>query len=156
MPSGRPSSYTEELADRICEAVATNAVGLEHICKANDFPNPSTIDAWRKAHPDFDKKYALAKERQAEKLAYETIAIADDGSRDVRIDDEGNEVVDHDHIARSRLRVDARKWLAGKLSGRFSEKVAVGGAADMPPVAVAGKITVEFVSPPDLEDDDAS
>ena len=30
-------------------------------------------------------------------------------------DDEGKKIVDHDHISRSRLRVDSRKWVASKL-----------------------------------------
>ena len=38
-------------------------------------------------------------------------------------------------IARSRLRVDARKWLAAKLAPKkYGEKIAVGGADDLPPI----------------------
>jgi hypothetical protein len=63
--------------------------------------------------------YARAREVGYYKMADETIEIADDSSRDWKktVDKNGNEitVVDHDHIARSRLRVDTRKWLLAKV-----------------------------------------
>ena len=72
------------------------------------------------ATPELEKQYARAKELQAEMLADEIIQISDDGSNDTykKTDADGNEYgeeVNHDVIARSRLRVDARKWVAAKL-----------------------------------------
>jgi hypothetical protein len=47
------------------------------------------------------------------------LSIADDASLDIveRTDEKGHvyTVTDHDHINRSRLRVDTRKWIAAKL-----------------------------------------
>lgn len=38
-------------------------------------------------------------------------------------------------VDRARLQIDARKWLAGKMSPKkYGDKVAVGGADDLPPV----------------------
>ena len=54
-----------------------------------------------------------------------------------RAKEDGSEiiVVDHDHIARSRLRVDARKWLLSKMLPKvYGDKVALGGDADAPPI----------------------
>ena len=73
--------------------------------------------------------------------------IADDASRDIRmVGDEGNEreVVDHEHIARSKLRVDTRKWNLSRMNPRkYGDKVALtgGGDGDAP---LKHEITVKF------------
>ncbi len=113
---GRPTLYNEEMADRICEAVATSTHGTKKLCKLNDWmPEDVTIYKWRYRHAEFSRKYAEAKARQADLMAEEIIEIADDGLNDTYIDDEGNEKVNADVVARSRLRIDTRKWLACKL-----------------------------------------
>jgi hypothetical protein len=50
--------------------------------------------------------------------ADEIIDIADDAGRDVSVDNEGNQRVNGEAIARSRLRVDTRKWIMSKLAPR--------------------------------------
>ena len=47
-------------------------------------------------------------------MADETLEIADDSSHDTITDDEGNERFNSEFAARSRLRVDTRKWLLSK------------------------------------------
>lgn len=49
-------------------------------------------------------------------MAEETIEIADNGLNDFQVDEEGNPVVDHDHIKRSQLRVAARQWYVSKVA----------------------------------------
>ena|ERR1017187_9119443 len=84
--------------------------------------------------------YAHAREARGEKMAEEILKIADDGSNDTYViaGDDGNpdqERTNHDVIARSRLRVDSRKWLASKMfPKRYGDKLAIGGADDMPPI----------------------
>jgi hypothetical protein len=52
---------------------------------------------------------------QADCLAEEILEIADESSYDSTKDEGGNLIVNTEHIQRGLLRVDARKWLAGKL-----------------------------------------
>jgi hypothetical protein len=60
---------------------------------------------------------------QMELMATEILDIADDGSNDTYETDDG-EKVNQDHINRSRLRVDTRKWLMSKLAPKkYGEKV---------------------------------
>src|SRR5258708_37744775 len=59
---------------------------------------------------------ARAREAQADKLFHEILAIAADSSGDYITTADGKHVVDHEHIARARLRVDSRKWKASKLA----------------------------------------
>jgi hypothetical protein len=70
-------------------------------------------------------------------MADQLLEIADDGSGDYRLDSHGNLVVDHEHIARCRLRIDTRKWYLAKLAPkRYGDKVDVNvGGQDGGPVA---------------------
>jgi hypothetical protein len=77
---------------------------------------PSTIYLWRLKYPSFSEMYAQAKMIQADILAEECLSIADDDSQDTKINMlTGEEVCNTEFIARSRLRIDTRKWLAAKL-----------------------------------------
>jgi hypothetical protein len=114
---GRPTTYNEKLGNKICEAIANSSKGLTHICAENeDFPSRQTIHEWIIKYKDFGDKYTRAKELQAEYLIDEILTISDDGTNDFRAMENSNGIaVDKEHINRSRLRVDTRKWLASKL-----------------------------------------
>lgn len=116
----RPSEYTEEMADKICEEIENSIRGIDHICKGReDLPGSRTVRRWLKQIPEFRPRYALAKEEQAEKLVDETIEIAWDDKKDWKkiIDEDGNEtaVFVSESVARARLKVDTLKWHASKL-----------------------------------------
>lgn len=133
-PQGPLTTFTQQIADLICEALAEGH-SLRSICAADDMPSKSTVFKWLREQPDFSDQYARAREAQADCLFDDILEIADDGRNDKYTDDEGNTRTDHDVIARSKLRVDARKWMAAKLRPRvYGEKLAIGGAADLPPV----------------------
>ena len=150
---GRPSLYSEELADRICEVIATADRGLIHYHRAlNWFPAPGTICVWLNLHKPFREKYARAKEMQGEFLAFQAIEIADESQGDYTIDAEGREVVDHEYIARSKLRYEARRWLAGKIAPKnFGDKVQVSGDAENP-VRTFSEIAIKLVPAKPVED----
>lgn len=124
--AGRPSSYTIEIGDAICERIAEGE-SLRSICRADDMPNKSTVFRWLEADDDFATKYARAKAFQAESLADEIMDIADDGTNDWmerNSEDNPGWVVNGEAIQRSRLRVDARKWAASKLlPKKYGDKV---------------------------------
>jgi hypothetical protein len=151
---GAPSTYTPELAAAICEHIAAGK-SLRTIAALDGMPAQSTIMVWLDGkHPDFTEQYARAREAQADKLAEEILAIADDGRSDTYLDAEGNEKTDSEVIQRSKLRVEARKWLASKMAPKkYGDKVtqehtgANGGA-----IQVAS--TVTFVRPPARDEDD--
>ena len=122
---GRPTDFTQALADGICERIA-DGESLRAVCSDGSMPHRSTVFRWLAAHDAFRDQYALAREEQAETLADEIVSIADEACTTVRADkhpgvkaddEEGNaEVVfDATAVARNRLRVDARKWVASKL-----------------------------------------
>jgi predicted DNA-binding protein YlxM (UPF0122 family) len=121
--TGRPSDYTEELANTICEYLA-DGMSLKKICEKKEMPSKATVYNWLSHNQIFLDKYTRAREDQADTLADEICDIADDGSRDTYKDENGKTVTDHDVIARSRLRVEARKWVAAKLKPKkYGDKV---------------------------------
>jgi hypothetical protein len=64
---------------------------------------------------ELSKQYARAREEQAETFVDEILDIADYKKDDTYLDEDGKEIINQEVIARSRLRVDARKWIASKL-----------------------------------------
>ena len=70
---------------------------------------------WLSEDKDFSDNYVRAKELQADIFADEIIEIADESSGDLDyIDDFGNRVENKEFTNRSKIRIDARKWAAGK------------------------------------------
>ena len=123
---GRPSLYSEELVDRICEKISTSSKGLHSIISENeDFPSFSLIFKWL---GDADKKYFLdkythARELQAEYMADEMIRIADDSSNDTEVTEFGLKE-NKEWTNRSKLRVETRKWIASKLKPKvYGDKI---------------------------------
>lgn len=119
MATGRPSDYTPEIASLICERLALGE-SLREICDSGGMPNKTTVLRWLQRHDEFRTQYAHARELQAEHWADEIVEIADNGSNDwmERQGRDGSsvEVVNSDHINRSRLRVDTRKWLMARMA----------------------------------------
>jgi hypothetical protein len=129
MPAGRPNEYTPEVADRICDMLA-DGKSLRSICLLDDMPAQSTVCRWLAKDEEFRKQYAYAREVQADTLADEILDIADDGANDFMGEDEK---YNGDAVQRSRLRVDARKWLAGKLKPKvYGEKQLIGSDPENP------------------------
>ncbi len=122
---GRPSLYTEALAAKICRRLAEGET-LRSVCRDEKMPDKATVLRWLgdKAKTDFRDQYAHARDMQADALFDEALEIADDISGDWFTDKDGKKVVDHENIQRSRLRVDTRKWAAGKLAPkRYGDKL---------------------------------
>jgi hypothetical protein len=115
--TGRPGTYTPAVASAICESLA-DGMSLRKLCAQPAMPSMTTVMRWLadEAKQEFRLHYAHAREAQADLLAAEILEIADDSSGDIIIDKDGITRVDREFVARARLRVDARKWLAGKLA----------------------------------------
>jgi len=132
--TGRPTLFTPELAEQICTEIATTSKGLKTICSQEGMPAVRTVLYWLSEgdKKDGDEKFKLflhnytrARESQADVLADEILEIADETSKDT-ISTEKGEYPDKEWINRSRLRVDARKWIASKLKPKkYGDKIDV-------------------------------
>lgn len=131
MERGRPPMpFNQEVADYLCERIATSSRGLKAICDEDEkLPSVSTILKWLNNSDDFKLQYAHARELQADYLADEILEISDDASKDLqRIDDFGNPIENKEFVSRSRLKIDARKWIASKLRPKkYGDKLELDG-----------------------------
>lgn len=100
-------------------------LSIRTICKSEDMPASSTIYMWLKQNPSFAEQYEAAQIDRASALAEESLEIADDGTNDwMERKSEAEKgagvntgwVLNGEHVQRSRLRVDTRKWFASKLA----------------------------------------
>jgi hypothetical protein len=116
---GRPTLYTEAVAAEVCSRLATGET-LRCICKDEHIPAASTVIGWAlEDREGFSERYARAREMQREVWADEITDISDDGSNDwmKRENKDGSDayLLNGEHVQRSKLRVDSRKWLLSKL-----------------------------------------
>lgn len=123
---GRPSEYNEKTARRICEGIISGMT-LRQICAQDGMPAKSTVFKWLSEKDDFSDQYARARELQSEHLADEILEICDDGTNDwmLRENKDGSTAwqLNGEHVQRSRLRVDSRKWLMSKMAPkRYGDK----------------------------------
>lgn len=147
---GRPSVYTPKIAAEICERIAKGE-SLREICRSEHMPDEHTVRMWHvEDREGFSPHYTRAVQARAERWAEEVVEISDDGSNDWMErnvgDGETITVADHEHISRSKLRVDTRKWLLSKVLPKvYGDKVAVTGEG-------GGPLVVEIVRFADAKD----
>jgi hypothetical protein len=110
--------------DEMCEGRSVDA-----ICSDEGMPAASTVYRWL-IDVERCEEYTRAKAVRAEQYAHKVIEVAED--EDIKPDDK-------------RVRIDAYKWVAGKLYGKYSDKVKhVGGDDGDNPIAITG-FDIKFV-----------
>ena len=116
---GRPSIYTDELADEICERLGLGE-SLRKICLDEKMPCLRSVMGWLRTKPDFLQQYTRAREIQAETQFDELIDIVDQNPELVHVLDKDGKPIevkfDSTYVAWMRLRVDTRKWTASRMA----------------------------------------
>lgn len=140
---GAPTKRTAEIIENICTGIAMGK-SARSMCESVGI-SQKTLWNWLAEDGDFLQQYIRAKEFCADVLFDEIIEIADTRDDDRYIDENGREVTNHEAVNRSRLRVDARKWCAGKLAPKkYGDKVIAEhqGNPDQP---IAHSINIRFI-----------
>lgn len=101
--TGRPSKYSDEMAEKICEKIA-NGRSLRSICAEDGMPTTSTVCKWLIENKEFSEQYTRARDKQADYFAEEIIEIADSAEAESAA------------VAKAKLQIDARKWAASKIA----------------------------------------
>ena len=109
----------EKCSEIILSQIAGTDKGLRSICSAKGLPPADCFIHWVSGDDELAQRYARARRRQAELLAEQLLEIADDGTNDYverqNKDGSTSTVLDSEHVQRSRLRVDTRKWILSKV-----------------------------------------
>lgn len=124
-PTGRATTYTDEIGLEICHHIA-NGGSLREWCAMDGKPHFSTVYDWLECQPGFADEYARARERQAHNDGDRMNAIAGQLERGEIAPDV------------ARVMADILKWTAGKRASRFyGDKVQLTGDADGAPIQVS-------------------
>lgn len=105
--------FTPEIASLICEGIA-GGKSLRKVCEPKDMPSPALVCKWLadEGNAAFREQYARAREAQADVFFDEVVDIADTEA----------------DTNKARVRIDARKWAAGKLRPKkYGEKLTLDG-----------------------------
>lgn len=159
MPGGRPSKYTPEMVERVCEVIETTSGSLEDAFNArDDLPTYRTVLNWERDHAEFLPRLSRAREIRAHVMVENALAIADESEHDTITktgrNGEEYESPNSEWMARSRLRYESRKWHASKLNARvYGDKAAldIGGQPGNP---LKTESTTVRVDPDSLPEED--
>lgn len=110
----KATPFSQEVFDTICNRIA-GGESLRSICRDADMPDQSSVIRWLQADQDdagndgpLRKQYARAREAQADAFVDEIVDIADT----------------ENDSQKARVRIDARKWAAGKARPKvYGDKV---------------------------------
>lgn len=125
---GRPSIYSQEIADKICDGLA-KGLSLRAICRDDDLlPDESTVRAWAVDNrADFYPQYTRA--------------------RDIGLDCRADAAIEDAKLAKDaglgRLSFDADRWYLSKMAPkRYGDKLDIehSGTLNMPPDARQAEI----------------
>lgn len=139
----RKVKFTPELARQITERIAKGEP-LESICRDAAMPESRTVHRW--VNPDerppgvpesFASDFACARARGFDAIAAECLRIADTPLEGVEttIDEKGVSEKRGDMLGHRKLQIETRLKLLAKWDPkRYGDKLAVGGADDLPAV----------------------
>lgn len=118
---GRPSSYSEAMAERILTALETATATT--VCQQAWAPDYKTITRWMDANPEFAAKCARAREAYADKVVDEMTELED------KVINDGLDP------AAARVAIGSKQWRAERLNRKkYGNQVGVGSAPDLPPL----------------------
>lgn len=147
-PRGRPSTYTPEIAQEICDRLS-NGEPLAQICRDEHMPAYRTAYLWMDTHDEFAAKIARARKDGYDHLAAQCLTIADtpiEGEETTVKADGAIEVKRGDMLGHRKLQIETRlKLLAKWDSSRYGERLQLAGDADNP-VTVKSSIDVTGLS----------
>ena len=112
-----------DLFDIICEKII-NGKSLRNVLnEINPKISPSTFFIWLREDELKSKQYEIATKERSELVFEDILDIADNSANDYVENENGNLVLNAENIQRSRLRVDARKWILAKMNPKkFGDK----------------------------------
>lgn len=102
-------AFAEDVRLEVLEHIAEGK-SLRAIEAMEGMPSKTTVMRWLNDDEEFRDQYARAKDEQADVLFEDVLDIADNATPE--------------EVAVARLRIDARKWMAGKLRPKkYGDKV---------------------------------
>ena len=134
---GRPSKYTPEIAQKICEMLS-DGIPLREICRQDGFPAWQTIYDWMYRDDELGERGvglsgAIARARETGQDAMAEKAYAEMYQEPERILSEGGGRIDPGYVQLVKARAEITlKMLAKWNPKRYGDRVALAGDAENP------------------------
>lgn len=107
-PRGRPSKFTQELANEICARISTGET-LASICREARMPADRTVREWQEKDAEFAAAIARAREDGFDQIAAGCLEIADSDPERTAMGS-----VDAGYVQHAKLRIETRLKLLAK------------------------------------------
>lgn len=105
-----------DIFDVICDKIINGKSLRTVLNEIEPKISPSTFFIWLREDELKSKQYEIATKERSELVFEDILDIADNSSNDYVENENGNLVLNAENIQRSRLRVDARKWILSKMN----------------------------------------
>ena len=138
--SKKVSKQTTEVLEKILDRISEGEP-LRVICRDEDMPSWRSFYEWMEKDEDLAARFARARIEGFDAIAEEALKIADTPMLGVvkREKPDGVEVTHEDMLGHRKLQVDTRLKLLAKWDPkRYGDKIALGGAEDLPPINTQG------------------
>ena len=143
--NGRPDTFSQKTFD---EVIARMSMGepLAAICRDEHMPSLRTFYTWKDRTPEFSARFAHARDDGFDQIALETLKIADTPVEATieRSTANGLEVTRQDALGHRKLQIETRLKLLAKWDPRrYGDKIAIGGADDLPALQSQAIVTLD-------------
>jgi len=121
----RKSTYTEKVANQICELIA-EGTPLREICRMEKMPNWCTVYNWINERPEFAKRFAHARELGFDAIAEDALRIANTPQigETEESSENGLKIKREDMLGHRKLQVETRlKLLAKWAPKKYGESI---------------------------------
>lgn len=134
--AGRPSIYSQELADKICELMVEGH-DMQAICEMEGMPSRATVWRWQTSRPEFDAQCARAREALADFELYRLKQLA--------------ESCNEENVNATRVKLNHFQWRLMKIAPRlYGDRTRTEVTGDNGgPIKVESKQTID---PRDLDE----
>ena len=137
---GRPTKYSEELANEICERVA-NGEPLRVICREEGKPTWSTFYDWLNKYPELSALYARSRDLGTDAIAEDLLSELYEPPE--RILSEGGDRIDSAYVSLLKARADIKLKLLSKWNPkRYGDRQILAGDKEAP-LEVNGVLTLD-------------
>ncbi len=134
---GRPSLWTQKVADEICTRLAQGEP-LAQICREDRMPSLTTVWNWQKAKAEFSECIARAREAGWDRIASDALEISNTPLLGVirKVEDtaEGTKITEthEDMLGHRRLQIETRLKLLAKWDPkRYGDKIEIEHAGQL-------------------------
>ena len=144
-----PKIYTDKQKEDIFDIIIDRIRGGMSLRSTLKQDDTFSQIIWDELIKDEDKKirYTCAREERADGIFEDILDIADNTGDDLISLSDGREVVNHELIARDKVRIDSRKWILSKMNPKkYGEKTEVEHSGEIKTKDISNLSTEELIA----------